>query len=430
MKVVVIGGGGREAALAWKLIQTLGHANVYRVRDVPRPASTTADPRSTSALVEFADWCRNEGIGHIIPGPEAVLAEGFGEALAAVGGPPVIGPTRAAARLESSKTWAKEFMLRHGVATASAVLAESIAAARRQLDRFPGPVVVKYDGLAAGKGVHVCTGAADAQAALDQIEARFGSAAPVVLEECLTGDEISLIGFTDGETCRLFPPAQDHKQLEDGDRGPNTGGMGAFAPVPWCQPALLEEIEQRIVAPTLRGLRADGLPYAGPLFFGLMITAQGPRLLEYNVRFGDPEAQVLLPLLADDLFGLYLAAHKRRLGSAPPLRWHPVTTVGVVLAAPRYPEGTSHGLRITGLDDLPADLLVFPGGMRQSDAGWETDGGRILTIVGQGPTLEAARQRAYAGVEAVSFIGRRFRRDIGRRPRRALPTTHWQEKVA
>ncbi|MFH1465489.1 MAG: phosphoribosylamine--glycine ligase [Pseudomonadota bacterium] len=411
MKIAILGAGGREHALAWKLSQG---ATARQVLCLPGNGGTApnlaVEPEDLDAVARI---CRTEAVDLLVVGPEAPLAAGIADRLG-IAGLRVLGPGAAGARLESSKAWAKAFMARHGVATAAFRTFDGPSAARAAL--LPGPQVVKYDGLAAGKGVFVCGGPAEASAALEQIEATWGPAAPVVLEERLVGSEISIMGFTDGQTLRLLLPSQDHKQLLDGDRGPNTGGMGAFCPVPAFGPAHLAAVQQAVVEPTLRGLAAEGIPYRGALYFGLMMTRDGPRLLEYNVRLGDPEAEVLLPALRTDLLEVLEACVAGRLREVA-LEFHPGFFVDVVLCAPGYPGRYPRGLPITGVEDAAA--LVFHAGTRREGERLLTSGGRVLNVVGHGPDLEAAIARAYGAAGRIAFEGKTMRRDIGRREWRA-----------
>jgi phosphoribosylamine--glycine ligase len=409
VKIAVLGSGGREHALAWKLAQG---DPARQVVCLPGNGGTSAnvavDPGDPDAVERV---CRAEAVELLVVGPEAPLTAGLADRLAGHG-LPVFGPGAAGARLEGSKAWAKAFMARHGVATAAFRTFDGPAAARAAL--LPGPQVVKYDGLAAGKGVFVCDGEVEALAALERIEEAWGPAAPVVLEERLEGREVSLMGFTDGETLRLLLPSQDHKRRLDGDRGPNTGGMGAFCPVPGFGPAQLAAVQREVLVPTLCGLAAEGIPYRGALYFGLMLTRQGPRLLEYNVRLGDPEAEVLLPALQTDLLEVLEACLAGRLREVD-LHFHPCFFVDVVLCAPGYPGDYRKGLPIAGVAAAEAEALIFHAGTRREGGRLQSSGGRVLNVVGQGPTLAAAASRAYSAAGMIEFEGKTMRSDIGRR---------------
>ncbi len=419
MRVLVVGGGGREHALAWKLAQS---PRLTELIVAPGNAGTAAwnvpvDAADSAGLVRLAQARRAE---LVLIGPEAPLAAGLADALRAAG-VRVFGPTQAAAQIEASKVFAKAFMLRHGLPTARYAAFTDFHEAIGHLLSVPYPVVIKASGLAAGKGVIVPDCADDAEAALRQImlHREFGAAGDaVVIEERLEGEEVSLLAFTDGVTVRAMPPAQDHKRLLDGDHGPNTGGMGAYAPAPCAPPEMAQTLVETVLQPAVDGLRAEGRPFVGVLYAGLMLTAQGPRLLEYNARFGDPETQVLLPLLETDLLEVAAACAEGRLADVA-VRWRPGAAAGVVLAAPGYPGAYPQGLPITGLETPLTDAVVFHAGTRLSEAGPVTAGGRVLAVTGWGPTLRAAVDRAYAGAERIQFAGAQYRRDIGWRALRA-----------
>jgi len=412
MKVGVVGSGGREHALAWKLAQDLGPASVFCIPGNGGTAhNLSLDPAHRPTLVAA---CRELGIGLLVVGPEGPLAEGIVDDLAGTG-IAVLGPGRAAARLESSKLWAKQFMLRHGVATApfSAHRAPDPAAAR--IRELGGRLVVKYDGLAAGKGVFVTGDEGEAAAAAAAVAERYGPGAAFIVEERLHGAELSVLAFTDGRDVALLPTSQDHKQVGDGDRGPNTGGMGAFCPVPAVDDALLGAIRREIVEPTLAGLAAEGLEYRGVLYFGVMVTAAGPRLLEYNVRMGDPETEAVLPALSSGLLDLILACLDGTVGRQQPV-FRPGYFVDVVLASGGYPGEYRKGFPISGLKAAEEECLVFHSGTRRlADGRVVTSGGRVLNVVGAGASLEEAIAAAYRGVARVSFEDMFCRRDIGRR---------------
>jgi phosphoribosylamine--glycine ligase len=412
MKAGVIGSGGREHALAWKLAQDLGPENVFCLPGNGGTAhNLNLDPTDRSALVAA---CRELGIGLLVVGPEGPLAEGIVDDLAG-SGIAMLGPGRAAARLESSKLWAKQFMVRHGVATAPASVHRAPDPAAGRIRELSGRLVVKYDGLAAGKGVFVAGDEAEAAAAVATVAERYGPGAAFLIEERLAGSELSLLAFTDGRDVALLPTSQDHKPVGDGDRGPNTGGMGAFCPVPAVDDDLLGAVRREIVEPTLAGLAAEGLVYRGILYFGVMVTAGGPRLLEYNVRMGDPETEAVLPALSSSLLDLVLGCLNGTVGRQRPV-FRPGYFVDVVLASGGYPGDYRHGFPITGLEAAEEECLVFHSGTRRRDDGTVvTSGGRVLNVVGSGAGLDQAITHAYRGVERVSFEGMFCRRDIGRR---------------
>ena len=409
MKIAVIGRGGREHALAWKLAQDAGAENVFCL---PGNGGTANNrPIAEHDFAGIRSFCEAEGIDLVVVGPEAPLARGLVDFLAGAKFR-VFGPTRAAARLESSKTWAKQFMQRHGIATAAGAFFESVRAAAEYVRTQRGGLVVKYSGLAAGKGVFVCPDPVEASAALKEIGRRHGPNAPIVVEELLEGPEVSVMGVVSGTSIQLLPPSRDHKRLLDGDRGPNTGGMGAYAPVPDVDAAQLDEIRRTIIEPTLQGLAAEGIAYRGFLYFGLMLTAAGPKLLEYNARLGDPETEVLLPALDGPLLPTLLASFDGAL-ERHPFAIKPGAVVDVVLAAGGYPGDVRAGVPIFGADATEA--LVFHAGTEIRNGALTVAGGRVLNVVAHGADLAAARQKAYAACAKIRFDGMQYRTDIGGR---------------
>jgi phosphoribosylamine--glycine ligase len=363
-------------------------------------------PTDISGLCALAE---REAVDLTVVGPEAPLAAALVDHFTERG-LAVFGPTRAAARLEWSKGWAKEFLLRNEIPTPRAEVVDSEARARQAVARRGLPIVLKADGLAAGKGVFVVTTEAQLDHALDQLFARrvLGAAADCVLvEECLDGPELSVLAFTDGERLAVMPPARDYKRLQDGDRGPNTGGMGGYTRPEYATPDLLEAVEKRILQPVLAGMIAEGYPYRGVLYAGLMLPPGGPRVLEFNCRFGDPECQLILPLLEGSLLEVCMgvAAGDLRVDSA---QWRPGRTYGVVLSARGYPEAPVPGDAISGLDTLPKDVRAFHAGTRVAEDGrLLTAGGRVMTLVG------TDREVVYQAADKVRFAGKQFRRDIG-----------------
>ena len=421
MRILGVGGGAREHALAWKLAgETGGQAgscapgNAGIARAVPCVAVAADDPAAVSALV------RRERIDLTVVGPELPLTRGLVNVLAAAGHL-VCGPTREAAQLESSKAFAKNVMARSGVPTARHVTCrlERDAIAILKGRTFGYPVVLKADGLAAGKGVIVATDEAMARAAIHEmmVDRRFGDAgAQVVIEEYLDGREASFFVLTDGEHALVLPSAEDHKRAFDGDKGPNTGGMGAFSPSPLLDEAVAGRVLETIVFPTLRGMAADGCPYQGFLYCGLMITADGPKVIEFNARMGDPETQVVMPAIAEDLAPHLVAASRGTLQSGV-CRVRPERHVGVVMASGGYPDQFETGKAISGLGEAAAmsDVLVFYAGVAQKGSDLVTAGGRVLTVVGRGRDFAAARERAYAAAGRITFANAHYRRDIGLR---------------
>ena len=408
--VLLIGGGGREHALAWKLAQSPTLDRLYATPGNPgiaRLAELVAlDVADHAAVVAFAG---TRAIGLVVIGPEAPLVAGLADALRAAG-VPVFGPGAAAARLEGSKGFTKDLCAAAGIPTAGYRRVRS----RADADGVFGlPVVIKADGLAAGKGVTVATTRAEADAALDAIFAGPGEA---VIEEFMTGEEASLFVLSDGHTAVPFGAAQDHKRVGDGDTGPNTGGMGAYSPAPVLAPALEAQAMREIVQPTLAAMREAGTPFTGVLYAGLMLTARGPRLIEYNVRFGDPEAQVLMARFEGDLLALLLAVATGRLADAAPPVWSPKPAVSVVVAARGYPGAAATGGAIEGIGAAEATgALVFQAGTRAVDGRVVASGGRVLAVTARGDTLRDARDAAYRGVEALSFPDGFHRRDIAAR---------------
>lgn len=418
MKVLVIGGGGREHALAWKLAAS---PRVQCVVVAPGNAGTAGeagvDNRPLSSVAEWVDFARREDIALTVVGPEAPLADGVVDAFRAAG-LRIFGPTAAAARLESSKEYAKAFMQRHGIPTAPYAAFEDAAAAHAYVDAVGAPIVVKADGLAAGKGVVVATEVAQAHAAIDRflVGRSLGNAgARVVIEGFLEGEEASFIVMVDGERAVAMATSQDHKRLYDGDLGPNTGGMGAYSPAPVVTPQLHARVMRDVINPTIAGLAAEGTPFTGFLYAGLMIGADGvPQVLEFNCRLGDPETQPILMRLKTDLVDLIELALAGRLDQAEP-EWDRRVAVGVVMAAAGYPDSPRAGDVITGLPGPQADCRVFHAGTALSGEAVVTAGGRVLCVTALGEDIRAAQRRAYETVDRIRFDGAQFRRDIGHR---------------
>ena len=416
MRILVLGSGAREHALAWKLAAEPGVTHVICAPGNPGMARTMptapVDVLDTDAVIRLVD---RERIDLTIVGPEAPLANGLADRFAAEGRR-VFGPTKAAARLETSKAFAKDFMQRHGVPTARYRVCTS---AQQALDairsgEFGDALVVKADGLAAGKGVVVAPDRAIAEAAVQSamVDRSFGDAgARVVLEELLTGPEVSFFVVANGETYEPLLSAQDHKRIFDDDKGPNTGGMGAFSPSPLMNAALQSQIEKTIVQPVLKGMAAEGNPFRGFLYCGLMLTPDGPKVIEFNVRFGDPEAQVVLPLL-DSLSNLLL---RQGIPGLSPINR---VAVGVVLAAHGYPGDVRTGDVIHGLDDVASDcpdVQLFFAGVKQQEHQLYTAGGRVLTVMATAPSYETAIARVYEAASKIKFDGMQYRRDIGQK---------------
>jgi phosphoribosylamine--glycine ligase len=417
MNILVVGSGGREHALAWKiarspllsrLVCAPGNPGMAALCEIRAVAATDIAGQVALAREMAADL--------VVVGPEAALAAGLGDALARAG-IPCFGPTAQAARIESSKAFMKAFASRHAIPTAGHAVFEDAALARAFLRGRPGPHVIKADGLAAGKGVTIAASLAEAEAAIDALLAKSGGAAGarVVIEDFMVGEEVSLFALCDGETAQPFGAAQDHKRAFDGDLGPNTGGMGAYAPAPALTDALAGEAWARIVEPAVRGLAAEGKPYRGVLYAGLMLTPEGPRLVEFNARFGDPECQVLMLRLDSDIVPYLLAAARGGLSGLPAPMWRDDAAICVVLAARGYPEAPEAG-SVIGLPkgDLGEGVVIFHAGTaRRDDGALIAAGGRVLNVCARAPTLAIARERAQAAIARIDWPGGFHRRDIG-----------------
>jgi phosphoribosylamine--glycine ligase/phosphoribosylformylglycinamidine cyclo-ligase len=419
MNILIVGSGGREHAIGWALKRSPQVGKLFFAPGNAGTAELGANiPVRADDVVKVVDWARILKADLVIVGPEAPLAAGLVDALQAAG-IRAFGPTQAAAQLEASKTFAKDFMVQNGIPTAQHAAFSNYIQALKYLDTCRHPVVVKADGLAAGKGVIMCETRDDAAAAVTHIlrDSSFGAAgSTVVIEERLTGPELSVLAFCDGQSAVLMPAARDHKRIFDGDRGPNTGGMGAFAPVPDADPQLMDEVRRRVIEPALRGMAERGTPFVGVLFAGLMLTPDGLRVLEYNCRFGDPETQAVLPLLETDLYEVLMACVEGRLGQLE-VRWRDGACAAVVLAAHNYPADPRKGDPITLPESLPAGVEIFHAGTRRIDDGQlVTDGGRVMAVSAAAPDLNGALLAAYQAIEMIWFDGMQFRRDIGRGP--------------
>jgi len=421
MRVLVVGGGGREHALCWAIARS---PLLTRLYCAPGNAGIAAVAETVPIAAEDVEgllsFARGEGIELVVVGPEAPLVAGLVDRLTAAG-IKAFGPTAAAAALEGSKGFMKDLCARQGIPTAAYARFSDPAAAKRWIRENGAPVVVKADGLAAGKGVTVAATLHEAETAVDAalVDGRFGHAgAEVVVEEFLEGDEVSFFALCDGTTALPLASARDHKRVGDGDRGPNTGGMGAYSPAPQMTPTLQARVMAEIVQPTLDGMAALGRPYRGVLFAGLMIGPDGaPRLLEHNVRFGDPECQALMMRLASDPLPLLLAAVDGRLSEVR-VDWHPDPALVVVMAAKGYPAAVEPSGPIRGLEAAAAveGVTVFHAGTKRGEAGIMASGGRVLGVAARGDDLDQARARAYAAIDRIDWPGGFCRRDIGLRP--------------
>jgi len=416
MDVLVLGSGAREHALCWKLSREGGVGRLYAAPGNPGMAElATLLPLDAADAGAVVAACREHGISFVVVGPEAPLVAGVADALRAAG-IGVFGPSAEAARLEGSKLFTKQVLSAAGVPTA-AWRAFTDAREAEAYARGQGACVIKADGLAAGKGVVVASTGEEAAAGVRACAALGAAGATLLVEERLLGEEVSVMALCDGERYALLPTARDHKRVGDGDTGPNTGGMGAVCPAGSLDAQALEAVGRDVMAPTLSEMRRRGTPFQGVLYAGLMLTASGPQVLEFNCRLGDPEAQVILLSLDEPLLPLMVACARGEL-EARALELKPGVAVGVVAAAAGYPASPRTGDAITGLGSIPAGVHVFQAGTRRSGDALVTAGGRVLTLCAQGANLDEARAQAYAGVDAVSFPGMHARRDIGLSPRR------------
>jgi len=424
MKVLVIGGGGREHALAWKLAQS---PKVQTVFVAPGNGGTASDKRLQNLpitdIVELCAWALHENIGLTVVGPELPLAAGVVDTFRAAG-LRIFGPTQAAAQLESSKAFSKAFMQRHAIPTAAFATFNDAAAAHAYVDAQGAPIVVKADGLAAGKGVVVAETLAQAHAAIDFM---LGDSSPsaatgegqarVVIEEFLQGEEASFIVICDGKHVLPLATSQDHKRLRDRDQGPNTGGMGAYSPAPVVTPAVHARAMREVILPTVRGMEQDGVPFSGFLYAALMLDAQGGvKTLEFNCRMGDPETQPIMMRLKTDLLDvLYAASESGGMDPELSLQWDRRTALGVVMAAHGYPEQVRKGDAICGLPPEEEGAVVFHAGTTLQDGALRTSGGRVLCVTAMADNVKAAQQRAYRMAAAITFDGAQMRHDIGHR---------------
>ena len=423
MKALVLGSGGREHALAWKLAQSPLVQTVYVA---PGNGGTATDKRLENIpitdVVALREWAQNAQIDITVVGPEALLAAGVVDEFRAHG-LRIFGPTQAAAQLESSKAFSKDFMRRHGIPTARHETFTEATLAHRYVDEQGAPIVVKADGLAAGKGVVVATSLEQAHQAIDDMLTTNAlgvkhnqAGACVVIEDFLSGEEASFMVMCHGDQVLPLATSQDHKRLLDHDLGPNTGGMGAYSPAPVVTPEIHSRVMREIILPTIAGMKKDGIEYTGFLYAGLMIDAHGkPKTLEFNCRLGDPETQPILMRLKSDLLSLLLAATDDEAGALKdfPIQWDTRTALGVVMASRGYPLAPQFGDAITGLPPESADAMVFHAGTAWDGQNLTTQGGRVLCVTALGSTVRAAQKQAYVGVQKIAFDGQQYRRDIG-----------------
>lgn len=414
MNVLIVGSGGREHTLAWKLLQS---PNVEQVFCVPGNGGTALLPNcqnlpaSEEDFASIAQYAKEKAVSFVVVGPELPLTQGIRDALQK-DNIPVFGPTQAGAQIEASKWWAKSLMQEVGIPTAGGETFTDATAAKAYISQQGAPIVVKADGLAAGKGVTVAETVEEADNAIDSLFA--DDTQQVVVEQCLTGQEVSVIAVTDGLTARPLLPAQDYKRIGEGDTGSNTGGMGAYAPAPLMTSPLLQQVTATILQPTINALRERGIDYQGVLYAGLIITPQGePKVLEFNCRFGDPETQAMLPLLETPLDEIIMACLEKRLESFPPLQWSQKKALCVVAASEGYPGSYEKGKEITGINQV-SDALVFHAGTRlDAEQKLLTNGGRVLGVTGLGDDFDQAAEQAYSAIAQIQFSGCYYRSDIG-----------------
>lgn len=417
LKVLIVGSGGREHALAWKLAQSKRIGQLYCApgnAGISEQASLV--PLQADDLPGLVDWSKKENIDLVVVGPELPLTLGLVDALEAAG-IKAFGPSAKAAELEGSKAFSKDLMYKYRVPTARYGVFTDRETAKNFAREIPGPWVVKADGLAAGKGVLICQTIAEADAAIGQVlvDRVFGPAGDrLVIEEYLEGEELSLMAFCDGTAVVPMVSAQDHKRVFTGDLGPNTGGMGAYSPAPLATPELQRQVMEEVLEPVVKAMAKEGRTFKGVLYAGLMVTSAGPKVLEFNARFGDPETQVVLPRLENDLLEVILAVVEGKLGQLE-LKWKEEACVSVVMASEGYPGSYQKGVPIIGLGQVPEGVLVFHSGTAKSGEQVVTNGGRVLAVTALGADLRTAVDAAYKGVKAISFTGAHYRTDIAHR---------------
>lgn len=422
MKAIVVGSGGREHALAWKLLDS---PNVSEVICMPGNGGTALLKGCTNVDIAATDadaiaqYTTQHNIAFVLVGPEQPLAEGLADALTQQG-IKVFGPNKAGAQIEASKAWAKALMAEASVPTAASAVFTEVEGAIAYIQSQGAPIVIKADGLAAGKGVTVAMEIEDAiTATKSAFSGQFGAAGErVVIEEFLTGQEVSVLAVTDGKTIRALLPAQDHKQVGEGDTGPNTGGMGAYCPTPIMPDELLASVQTDVLEPTLKALQNRGIDYRGIIYAGLIVTPEGePKVIEFNCRFGDPETQVVLPLLETPLDEIVLACCEQRLADLPPLQWKNAAAACVVMAAAGYPGAYEKGLKIKGIEkaDAEGDTVIFHAGTTVMDGVVTSNGGRVLGVSAVALDFESAIALAYSAIDKIDFPGSYYRRDIGHR---------------
>lgn len=417
MKVLVVGSGGREHALCWKIAQRPGTEVYVAPGNIGMVDVATLVNIKVDDIAGLVDFAKAEGIDLTVVGPELPLTLGIVDAFQEAG-LACFGPNKAAAKLEGSKAFSKELMKKYGIPTAAFDTFTDVEKAKAFVDEIGVPCVVKADGLAAGKGVIICMTREEADKAIEDMltDHAFGDAsATIVIEEYMVGPEVSVLAFADGKSVLPMVSAQDHKRIFDGDKGPNTGGMGAYSPAPVYTEALSAEVNKTIIEPTIAAMAAEGTPFTGILYTGLMLTEKGPRVLEYNVRFGDPETQPIMVRMKSDIVALFQACVNGKLDEAT-LEWHDEAAVCVIMASGGYPASSEKGVPIHGLDDIAAEeAIVFHSGTAEKDGEIVTNGGRVLGVTAKDATIKGAIDKAYAAVEKINFDHMQFRRDIGAR---------------
>lgn len=417
MKVLVVGSGGREHALCWKIAQRPGTEVYVAPGNIGMVDVATLVNIKVDDIAGLVDFAKAEGIDLTVVGPELPLTLGIVDAFQEAG-LACFGPNKAAAKLEGSKAFSKELMKKYGIPTAAFDTFTDVDKAKAFVDEIGVPCVVKADGLAAGKGVIICMTREEADKAIEDMltDHAFGDAsATIVIEEYMVGPEVSVLAFADGKSVLPMVSAQDHKRIFDGDKGPNTGGMGAYSPAPVYTEALSAEVNKTIIEPTIAAMAAEGTPFTGILYTGLMLTEKGPRVLEYNVRFGDPETQPIMVRMKSDIVALFQACVNGKLDEAT-LEWHDEAAVCVIMASGGYPASSEKGVPIHGLDDIAAEeAIVFHSGTAEKDGEIVTNGGRVLGVTAKDATIKGAIDKAYAAVEKINFDHMQFRRDIGAR---------------
>ena len=415
-KVAIIGSGGREHALAWKFARTLTWENVFTLPgNGGIPNSHNLD---TENFAELETFCKENKIDLIFVGPEQHLAAGIVDYFKDTN-IKVFGPDKNAAQLETSKIFAKKFMKKYGVSTANFSIFDNIENAKETINDKKGKLVIKFDGLAAGKGVFVCSSIQEANSALSELVKSYGKNVNFIIEDKIAGNEISIIAFTDGKTVKLLQTSQDHKQLLDGDKGANTGGMGAYSPVKEVSKDLMQKIHNKIINPTLTGIQAEKMNFKGMIYFGIMVKDAEPYLLEYNARFGDPETEVLLPALKNDLHEVVTKCLSDNLEDVD-LKFEDGYFADVVLVSGGYPKAYKKGYEISGLEDVGKDTIIFHAGTKKEGNKILTNGGRVLNVVCKGNTLNKALDNAYNQVNKIYFKKMFFREDIGKRKNKYL----------